>query len=186
MRNWDILRSKSIVKDRWLTLRADECRKADGTIVAPYYVLEYPDWVNILALTPQKDIVVIRQYRHGIRESILELPGGAVDLCDSGPADAVQRELREETGYVVKELSEIGSISALPHSHTNKIRCFLGRGAVQIAKPQPETTEQIEVSTMPSDKFLQSAYRGEFGHPHHLATIFFALAIPGVFSKGEA
>jgi hypothetical protein len=73
---WEILSSKYVVKDRWLTLRADDCLNADGQVIAPYYVLEYPPWVNVMALSPEHNVVLIKQYRHGIRQIILELPGG--------------------------------------------------------------------------------------------------------------
>ena len=95
---WEILGSKYVVKDRWLTLRADDCRNADGQVIAPYYVLEYPPWVNVLALTPEHNVVLIKQYRHGIRQVILELPGGALDEQDASILDAAQRELREKQG----------------------------------------------------------------------------------------
>src|SRR5262249_47081810 len=100
---WEIVRSEYVVKDRWLALRADDCRTADGQTIAPYYVLEYPPWVNVLALTADNEAVLITQYRHGIRQNILELPGGALDEQDASIVDAAQRELREETGYVAEE-----------------------------------------------------------------------------------
>ncbi len=183
MSSWEIVSSNYIVKDDWLTLRADECRTPDGVIVAPYYVLEYPAWVNVLALTSDNEAIVIRQYRHGVRDTILELPGGAVDDRDSSAGEAVRRELREETGYVVEELAEIGSISASPHNHTNQIHCFLGKNARRISEPNLELSEQIEVEIMPLSVLLGAAYRGKFKHPHHLATIFFATAAPSIFGK---
>jgi hypothetical protein len=91
---WETLGSRYVVKDRWLTLRTDDCRNADGQLIAPYYVLEYPPWVNVLALTPEHDAVLVRQYRHGVRRIILELPGGAVDEQDACVQDAARRELR--------------------------------------------------------------------------------------------
>jgi 8-oxo-dGTP pyrophosphatase MutT (NUDIX family) len=183
VRSWEIVSSSYIVKDDWLTLRADECRTLESVIVAPYYVLEYPAWVNVLALTSDNEAIVIRQYRHGIRDTILELPGGAVDDRDSSAGEAVRRELREETGYVVEELAEIGSISASPHNHTNQIHCFLGKNARRISEPNLELSEQIEVEIMPLSVLLGAAYRGKFKHPHHLATIFFATAAPSIFGK---
>src|SRR6516225_3082923 len=126
---WEILSSKYVVKDRWLTLRADDCRNAEGQSIAPFYVLEYPPWVNVLALTPERNVVLIKQYRHGIRQIILELPGGAVDEQDASILDAAQRELREETGYAAEEWREIGTFCTSPHNHTNTGHCFLAFGA---------------------------------------------------------
>jgi ADP-ribose pyrophosphatase len=176
---WKILRSKYVVKDRWLTLRADECRNADGQVIAPYYVLEYHPWVNVLALTPEHNVVLIKQYRHGIRQVVLELPGGALDEQDASIVDAAQRELREETGYVAEEWRETGTLSANPVNHTNTIHCFLAFGARYITEPQREHSEHIEVMLMGLDELLERAYQGELRHPHHVASVFFALRALG-------
>lgn len=171
---WETLGSKYVVRDRWLTLRADECQNADGQVIAPYYVLEYPPWVNVLALTPENQVVLIRQYRHGVRQVILELPGGAVDEQDASPVDAARRELREETGYEATEWRETGALCANPVNHTNTIHCFVALGARYVAEPQREQTEHIEVLLMGLDELMERAHRGELRHPHHVASLFFA------------
>jgi ADP-ribose pyrophosphatase len=146
---WDIVRSRYIVDDRWLKLRADDCLTSSGKSVSPYYVLEYPPWVSVVALTPDKDIVVIKQYRHGIRQFILEIPGGAVEEEDDSIVAAARRELKEETGYQAGEFTEVGNISANPVNHTNDIYFFLAFNARKVSEPTPEFTEQIEVLQMP-------------------------------------
>jgi 8-oxo-dGTP pyrophosphatase MutT (NUDIX family) len=176
---WEIINSKYVVKDRWLTLRADECRKANGQIIAPYYVLEYPPWVNVLALTPQHNVVLIKQYRHGVRQVILELPGGAVDEQDASILDAAQRELREETGYEAEEWREGGTFCASPSNHTNTAHCFLAFGARHVTEPQRETSEDIEVVLMPLGGFIESAYQGQLRHSHHVAALFLPLRALG-------
>ena len=176
---WEILGSKYVVKDRWLTLRADDCRNADGQVIAPYYVLEYPPWVNVLALTPEHNVVLIKQYRHGIRQVILELPGGALDEQDASVLDAAQRELREETGYVAEEWRETGTFCASPNNHTNMAHCFLAFGARYVTEPQREASEHIEVVLMSLDEFLERAYQGELRHSHHVASLFFAVRALG-------
>lgn len=172
---WEVLRSRYIVKDRWISLRADDCRTAAGDLVAPYYVLEYPPWVSIVAITPEREVVLIRQYRHGIARVILELPGGGMDDRDAGPLDAAKRELLEETGYDAEHWHEAGAFLASPHNHTNTSHAFLALGARLTAAPQHEVTEQIEVVLMPLEELIECAYRGELAHAHHLATLFFAL-----------
>jgi ADP-ribose pyrophosphatase len=176
---WEILSSKYVVKDRWLTLRADDCRTPNGQRVAPYYVLEYPSWVSVLALTPDNHVVLIKQYRHGIRQVILELPGGGMDERDLSTIEAAQRELREETGYAAEEWRETGTICASPHNHTNTIHCFLAYRARFITEPQREVSEQMEVLLMPLDECLERAYQGELKHSHHVACLFFALRALG-------
>lgn len=171
---WEILRTRYIVKDRWISLRADDCRTANGDLIAPYYVLEYPPWVSIVAITPERDVVLIRQYRHGIGRVILELPGGGMDERDTSPLDAAKRELLEETGHEADDWREVGAFCASPHNHTNSGHAFLALGARLTTAPQHEITEQIEVVLMPLEEFLERAYQGELPHAHHLAALFFA------------
>jgi 8-oxo-dGTP pyrophosphatase MutT (NUDIX family) len=176
---WEILSSNYVVKDRWLTLRVDECRNVDGQVIAPYYVLEYPPWVNVLALTPEHNVVLIKQYRHGIRQVILELPGGALDEQDASILDAAKRELREETGYAAEEWRETGTFCASPNNHTNTSHCFLAFGARYVLEPQLEPSEHIAVVLMSLDEFLERAYQGELRHSHHVAALFFAVRALG-------
>jgi len=95
---WSVRASRYSFRDRWLAVRSDQCTAADGTIIAPYDVVELPDWVNILALTLEQEIVLVREYRHGTGEITLELPSGTVEAGEA-PLATAQRELREETGY---------------------------------------------------------------------------------------
>lgn len=76
--DWEVLESKYIVKDEWLTLRAGRCQMPNGRLVEPYYVFKFPEWGNIVALTNNDEVVLVRQYRYGIQKTGLELPCGAV------------------------------------------------------------------------------------------------------------
>ncbi len=95
----EVLSSRYLFKEPWLTVREEAIRLPNGAEVPRYYVLEYPDWVNVLAITKDKKFVMIRQYRHGIREEHFEFCGGVVDAGDASPLAAAKRELLEETGY---------------------------------------------------------------------------------------
>ena len=70
--DWILLNSKYVVKDKWITVRADTCQMPNGTIVEPYYVLEYPTWVNVVALTKNQEVILVKQYRHGLKQTVLE------------------------------------------------------------------------------------------------------------------
>ncbi len=76
--DWTLLSSKYVVKDRWISVRADTYQMPNGRIIEPYYVLEYPTWVNVVALTKSKEVVLVKQYRPGIQKTVLELPCGAM------------------------------------------------------------------------------------------------------------
>src|SRR3954467_9412112 len=93
---WKRISAHYIHKGPWATLRSDKCEMPDGRIVDQYYVLEYPNWVNAVALTAENKIIMVRQYRHAAGIVSLEIPGGVID-GDEKPEDAMRRELLEET-----------------------------------------------------------------------------------------
>ena len=95
---WQVLASKYLIRRPWLTARRDVVRLPNGTEIPEFYVLEYPDWVNIIAVTADVEFVMIRQYRHGIDQTRYELVAGCVDPGED-PLTAAKRELYEETGF---------------------------------------------------------------------------------------
>ena len=94
LRPWKILSSKHVYPN----VRIDHCELPDGQVIEGF-VLEYHDWATVVALTPDNQVVMERQYRHGIQKILLELPGGVIDDSDASPLEAARRELLEETGY---------------------------------------------------------------------------------------
>ncbi|WP_374166737.1 NUDIX hydrolase [Arcticibacter sp. MXS-1] len=124
---WEKLSSRYLVKEKWATLRVDACKMPDGTIIDDYYVLEYPDWVNAVAVTEDNEVILIRQYRHASGEVILEVPGGCIDPGES-PEEAVKRELLEETGYAFSTIEPMGTVYANPSTSANKTHSFLLTG----------------------------------------------------------
>ena len=97
--NWEIVSSYYLLKERWLTVRKDHVRMLSGVEMEDYYVLEYSDWINVLAITKDGKYVVERQYRHGTQSTDYELCAGTVEKGED-PLAAAQRELLEETGFV--------------------------------------------------------------------------------------
>jgi len=123
--DWKLLESDYLYTDEWLTARLDKCQMPDGTVVYPYYVLEYADWVNVVALTKEDDIVLVRQYRHGIGRTIIELPCGVVEQGESA-GEAMRRELLEETGYLAENMFEMAVLSPNAATNANMSHFFLG------------------------------------------------------------
>src|SRR5687768_11288124 len=111
LKPWVVEESKITYEDRWLKVRTDRCVNQHGRVIDSFHVVEYPAWVNVIALTPEGGIVLVEQYRHGVGAILLELPAGVVEREDS-PASAAKRELREETGYEARELQLVGSMDA--------------------------------------------------------------------------
>jgi len=132
--------------------------------------------VNVVALTEADDVVMVRQYRHGIGKVLLELPCGTVDMDDESPLEAVRRELLEETGYTSDNFVVTGVLSQNPATHSNLTHCFLATKCRQIASPSPDETERLESRLVSLDEFVQSVLSARMLQSLHLSSAFLALA----------
>ena len=173
--DWKILKSQYIVKDRWLTVRADTCELPSSNVIAPYYVFEYPTWINVVALTTREDVVLVRLYRHGIGQTVLELPSGGVETSDESVLSTAKRELLEETGYGGGEFVETGRLSPNSANHTNVVHSFLATGVEKVSEPIWDETERVEIVLMPLAEAVQLARGNKFFQALHVGSLFFAL-----------
>ena len=173
--NWKTNSTRYIIKDKWISLRADSCILPDGKIIEPFYVLEYPDWVNIVAITPDNEVIFVKQYRHGIKQTILEIPCGTIEPSDRSPADAAKRELLEETGYSSDDLIELCRLSPNPANHSNTTHCFLAQNAVKISEQSLDINEQIEIQKIPLSEVVSMLKRNQIIQTLHVSALFYAL-----------
>jgi 8-oxo-dGTP pyrophosphatase MutT (NUDIX family) len=128
-----------------------------------FYIIESGNWVNVIPLTSDHQVVMIRQYRHGSREITLEIPGGLVDPGDT-PEEAAARELLEETGYQAKTLKEIGVVSPNPAIFNNRCYTFLAQRLEKVGPPKVDQTEDIEVVLIPLAEIPKLISKGEIDH----------------------
>ncbi len=186
MMEWKVESSRRILEDDWISLRADSCRTPAGELVEPFYVLDYPDWVNVVAVSEDDDVVLVRQYRHGLGRTLLELPCGAVEPGDASPAAAAARELAEETGYQPGAIVESGVLSPNPASHSNLTHCFLATGCQRVGVPVTGAGERTEVSLMPLDDFARLVLDGGLLQALHVGSALFALTRLGRLESAPA
>jgi ADP-ribose pyrophosphatase len=140
---WELLRSERGPEYRIFKIRVDDIRNPRNGKILPAVILEAPDWVDVVAMTPETRIVAVKQYRFGIQKMSLEVPAGLVDPGET-PLQAAQRELAEETGYTAREWRPLGWSYAGPAFLTNRAHHFLALDARKTGSPHPEEGEDLE------------------------------------------
>jgi len=160
---WKCIRSRPAQSFRVFSIRTDTTVSPRTGIEHDFYVIESRDWINIIPLTTDHQVIMIRQYRHGSREVTLEIPGGLVDPGDT-PKKAAARELLEETGYQAKKWMKIGVVNPNPALFNNRCYTFVAQGIKKIVAPTPDQTEDIEVVLIPLVKIPGLILKGEIDH----------------------
>jgi 8-oxo-dGTP pyrophosphatase MutT (NUDIX family) len=159
-----VLESRRIIDEPWMALRSDTLLLADGRTASDRVLLEHPDWVDVIALTRDLTIVLVEQYRHPIRQVRTEFPAGAVE-GDESPLAAIQREFREETGYVSDDWRLLGSAAVNPAWQNNRIHSFLALGARRAADQDLDAGELIRPRELPFAEFVSRVEAGDLELP---------------------
>jgi 8-oxo-dGTP pyrophosphatase MutT (NUDIX family) len=168
----------------WRRVRTEEgpdygiFRVRRDTVVSPrtgaegrYVVLECPDWVNVIALTDDRQVVLIRQYRHGVDRVVLEIPSGIVER-DEEPLAAAQRELAEETGYTSERWTRLGAVYPNTAFQDNRCHHFLAEGARLTAQPALDPGEAISVELYPQENLRELIATGQIAQALVLSAVY--------------
>ena len=176
---WKILSSRDIVRDRWMTLRADCCVTAGGVILDPYYVQEPADWVQVVAFDTEDRILLIRQYRHGAGIVCTELPGGGIEQGES-PAQAATRELLEETGCAADSLEALPVMHPNPARYSNRVHSFIATGTRRVQQQKLDESEEIEFEFLSIPRVFELIDSGSFPQALNVGCLFLALRKRGL------
>lgn len=136
-----------------------------------FYRIESAEWVNVVALTRDDDLVLIRQYRHGAREITLEIPGGLVDPGEQ-PIEAARRELLEETGYAAARIESLGSINPNPALFANRVHMWVALDCESVAPIRNSSTEETIVERLPLRELGATVRAGRIDHALVVATLY--------------
>ena len=140
--------------------------------VHPFYQINADDWVNVVPVTRDGQVVMVRQYRHGCQQVTLEIPGGMVDPGEA-PAAAAARELLEETGFRAERVEPIGSVNPNPALFDNQLHIFLATGCEAVAEIRNHgETEETRVELVPEPEIDRMVLDGRIDHALVVAAIF--------------
>ena len=158
---WKVLESKRLHNDPWLSVREERVQLPNGNIIHPYYILDYANWVNIIAITRDQKFVLVRQYRHGIRKVCWELCAGVCEKSDESPLDSAKRELFEETGYGNGSWEEYMCVAPNASANSNYSYCFIARDVDKIGDQHLEDSEDLTVHLFSYDEVKKMLENGE-------------------------
>ena len=152
--DWRIINSSYSLNTKWLKVRKDHVRMPSGVEMDDFYILEYPDWINVIAITEDGQFILERQYRHGLQSIEMELCAGIVEAGEE-PLAAAQRELMEETGYGGGEWSFFMKSAPNHAAMTNVNYTFIAKGVKKLSQQHLERTENIEILLMPREELIE-------------------------------
>jgi 8-oxo-dGTP pyrophosphatase MutT (NUDIX family) len=174
--HWTLLGSRRVFSDRLIAVDHDRYLLAGNGRSSDFTVIRTSDWINVIPITPDGRLVFIRQFRHGIREVTVEIPGGAIDPRDADPRAAAERELLEETGYLAEKWEYLGYVTPNPALQDNRCHTFLASEAFRAAEPRFDPYERIEVALLSGKEAGEALRDGTVTHGLVLAAfgLYFA------------
>lgn len=171
---WKLLNSKTIIKDNWINLSADSCQMPNGTVIQPFYVNHTADFVVVVAVTTENDFLLVRQYRHGTGEVLLELPAGCTEPTDTDMAVAASRELLEETGFQGNTPEFLCKTAPNASCLSNYAHCFLITGCRRVSAQRLDPTEDMEVLLFTKEEMKKALKNNEIRQAVHIAALYYA------------
>lgn len=173
---WNVLQSNYILQNRWLSVRQDVCQLPNGRQIDDYYVVEDPNVGCVFALTPDRRLILVEQYKHAIADTCIELPAGGFENPHGDPRAESRREFREETGYDAPEFRYLAKMAQSPTRMTSYFHLFLALDAYPVGEQHLDPAEDITVHLVPLDDVFPMIERGEIHVMSTVACIYLATA----------
>lgn len=172
IQHWEVIGSQYAIDSAYYRVRRDTVRLPDGTIYADYFVNEAAGWATIFSLTADGKIILVRQYKHGIGRIVLELPAGKIEEGET-PEEAIRRELEEETGYQVGDITFMGKLIVDPSNSTGSVWIYFAEGAKPTGRQDTANAREIvEVVLLTPAEVIDSLRKGDISVQGHVAAIY--------------
>jgi ADP-ribose pyrophosphatase len=172
--NWKILSSEYLTDKPYFTARKDKCETPSGKIISEYYVVELDLTMCALGITEDNQAVMVKQYRHPVNKTLLEIPGGFADENEA-PEKAIAREMLEETGYEFDKFELVAEIMANPGVLTNHTNLYLATGGKKVSEQKLDANEEIKVELIPLDDLIEMVLQNKIEQALHVTCIFYSL-----------
>lgn len=175
---WKVLSSKELFSSGLFQLKSDQCELPDGRVMPNYYVMEFPDWVNILPVTKEGQVILIRQYRHASGQEHLEIPGGSTDprLKESVLAGA-RREMLEETGFDSEDIVKVASHYPNPALQTNQMHTYIAFNCEKVQEQNLDEFEDLSLYFCSVSQLEEHLLKGDINHSIMMASVCRALPV---------
>jgi 8-oxo-dGTP pyrophosphatase MutT (NUDIX family) len=173
IRPWRVVSEEVIVERRWLRLREQRVELPNGHEIDEFHLVDGPDWAAALALTDGGEVVLVRQYRHGIGQGSLEMPAGVIEPGELS-LNGAQRELLEETGYAADSWHALSVVATEPARQSVRAHFFVALGAKQVGSSMPEQSELLQLELHPARALGKLIDSGEISHGVQLGAILLA------------
>lgn len=157
---WETLSTRELIKSKWLSVRKDVCRLPSGREMNDYFVVEVPNGAAIVAVTEANELVLVRQYKYGFGDVVLELPAGIVEV-DEKALDAISRELWEEIGYRASKLEYVTTLVTKPARMSARTIVYFATGVTKDSQTQENDAEVIETVLVPIADLPALIQRGD-------------------------
>jgi len=170
---WQVLAETPLVSQRWLEVHEQRVRLANRHEIERFHLVRGPSWASVLCVTATGQVVLVRQYRHGIAGVSVELPAGVIDPGEE-PIAAAHRELREETGFAAERIEPLLTVAAEPARNSARAHFFIATGGRRVDEQTLDQSEELQVLLVEPSELFELIDSGQMVHGVHVAAVLLA------------